>query len=111
MLHGMASVEPFTLRALGSPQVFQTGETFKSAPLIDYQHPHDLIMGLGATYRIESGAVAYSFGADAVGSPALGPTAFMHRESGRNNPSSTALASLSRLHPYHPGRPARRRRG
>ncbi len=86
ILHGMASLEPFTLKALGSPQVFQTGETYKSAPLIDYQHPHDLIMGLGATYRIESGAVAYSFGADAVGSPALGPTAFMHRESARNNP-------------------------
>ena len=86
ILHGMASLEPFTLKALGSPQVFQTGETYKSAPLIDYQHPHDLIMGLGATYRIESGAVAYTFGADAVGSPALGPTAFMHRASARNNP-------------------------
>ena len=86
MLHGMASLEPFTLKALGSPQVFQTGETYKSAPLIDYQHPHDLIMGLGATYRIQSAAVVYSFGADAVGSPALGPTAFMHRESGRHNP-------------------------
>jgi len=86
MLRGMASLEPFTLKALGSPQVFQTGETYRSAPLIDYQHPHDLIMGLGATYRIQSGAVAYSFGADAVGSPAVGPTAFMHRESGRHNP-------------------------
>jgi hypothetical protein len=86
VLQGMASLEPFTLKALGSPQVFQTGETYKTAPLIDYQHPHDLIMGLGATYRIEAGAMAYGFGADAVGSPALGPTAFMHRESARDNP-------------------------
>ena len=31
-----------TLRDIGSPQVFQTGETFGGAPLIDYQHPHDL---------------------------------------------------------------------
>ena len=36
---------------IGSPQVFQTGEMFRDAPLIDYQHPHDLVMGLGAEYR------------------------------------------------------------
>ncbi len=30
--------------------------------------------------------MAYVFGADLVGSPALGPTAFMHRESARDNP-------------------------
>ena len=45
---GMFSFEPFTLQDIGSPQVFQTGETFNGAPLIDYQHPHDLIMNLGA---------------------------------------------------------------
>src|SRR5690348_16028373 len=32
-LLGMASLEPFTLEKLGSPQVFQTGETYKGAPL------------------------------------------------------------------------------
>jgi hypothetical protein len=32
--------------------------------------------------------VTYSFGADAVGSPAIGPAAFMHRASGRNNPQA-----------------------
>ena len=49
-LAGMFSLEPFTLRDIGSPQVFQTGETFNGAPLIDYQHPHDLIMNLGGEY-------------------------------------------------------------
>ena len=49
-LMAMFSLEPFTLRDIGSPQVFQTGETFKGAPLIDYQHPHDLIMNLGGEY-------------------------------------------------------------
>lgn len=34
------------MTTLGSPQVFQTGETFNDAPLIDYRHPHDLIMNL-----------------------------------------------------------------
>jgi hypothetical protein len=83
---GMLSLEPFTLKAIGSPQVFQTGETYKTGPLIDYQHPHDLVMKLGATYRIEHEDVAYLLGAALVGSPALGPTPFMHRESGRDNP-------------------------
>ena len=82
----MTSLEPFTLQKIGSPQVFQTGETFHSAPLKDYQHPHDLIMGLGADYTGKAGAATYVLGADLVGSPALGPTAFMHRESAYGNP-------------------------
>ena len=36
---GMISLEPFTLQAIGSPQVFQTGETFNGGALVDYQHP------------------------------------------------------------------------
>jgi hypothetical protein len=82
----MASLEPLTLEKIGSPQIFQTGETFHRAPLIDFQHPHDLVMGLGADYTRAKGAVSYVLGADLVGSPALGPTAFMHRPSGYGNP-------------------------
>jgi hypothetical protein len=70
----------------GSPQIFQTGESWQSVPLVNIQHPHDLIMGLGVTYRIAGPKAAYIFGADLVGSPTLGPTAFMHRESARDNP-------------------------
>jgi hypothetical protein len=87
-IDGMISLEPFTLQAIGSPQVFQTGETFNGRPLIDYQHPHNLVMQLGATYRIEHHEVAYLFGAALVGAPALGPTPFMHRESARDNPQA-----------------------
>ena len=83
---GMLSLEPFTMRALGSPQLFQTGESYQQTPLVNNQHPHDLVMELGATYRVEHRAVTYSVGADLVGSPALGPTPFMHRESARDNP-------------------------
>jgi len=32
----MFSLEPLTIADIGSPQVFQTGETFARAPLIDY---------------------------------------------------------------------------
>ena len=70
----------------GSPQLFQTGESYQGAPFVNVQHPHDLVMGLGATYRIVRPSVAYVFGADLVGSPTLGPAPFMHRESARDNP-------------------------
>src|SRR5439155_1058741 len=70
----------------GSPQLFQTGESYQQVPFTNVQHPHDLVMGLGATYRIERTNAAYVFGADLVGSPTLGPTPFMHRVSARDNP-------------------------
>ncbi len=85
-LDGMLSLEPFTMHAIGSPQVFQTSGSYHGAPLIDYQHPHDLVMGLGASYRITHERLTYSLGAYVVGAPALDPTAFMHRESARDNP-------------------------
>jgi hypothetical protein len=86
-LMGMFSLEPFTMAAIGSPQVFQTGESYQRSPLINYQHPHDLFMALGAAYRFQTGPLAYTLAADVVGAPALGPTPFMHRESARDNPS------------------------
>jgi hypothetical protein len=82
----MLSLEPFTIPAGGSPQLYQTGESYQQIPLVNNQHPHDLFMGIGATYRIQQGRITYTFGADLVGSPALGPTPFMHRESARSNP-------------------------
>lgn len=87
-LHGMASLEPFTIEKQGSPQVFQTGEAYEGGPLIDRQHPHDLVMDLGITYTIERGPLAYMLAAALVGAPALGPPPFMHRESGRDNPQA-----------------------
>jgi hypothetical protein len=80
-LHGMLSLEPFTLRDLGSAQVFQTGETFEGAPLIDYQHPHDLFMGLSLAYEQPLGRATLLLRGGPVDEPALGPTAFMHRAS------------------------------
>jgi hypothetical protein len=85
-LSGMMSLEPFTLRKLGSPQVFQTGEMYRGGPIIDYQHPHDLLMEFGARYRMQRNAVGIEIEGDLVGSPALGPTPFMHRSSARDNP-------------------------
>lgn len=104
-VQGMFSAEPWTVGTLvyakldgpfggqpitagGSPQVFQTGESFQRSPIINYQHPHDLLMGLGATYRFTGGPLTYTLGAHLVGAPALGPAAFMHRASARDNPQA-----------------------
>lgn len=88
-LRGMFSFEPFTFPPGGSPLLFQTGETYKGAPLVDRQHPHDLFMELSATYTLpigDRGAWFTYFGYP--GEPALGPTAFMHRASASENPSA-----------------------
>jgi hypothetical protein len=87
-LKGMLSLEPLTLRAIGSPQAFQTGETYQGGALVDYQHPHDLLMELGANLRVPVGSVAIVAGADLVGPPTLGPPAFMHRPSAAFNPQA-----------------------
>ncbi len=85
-LEAMLSLEPFTIAAAGSPQLFQTGESYKGTPLVNLQHPHDLLMALGATYRLEAGPIQWFMGADLAGSATLGPMPFMHRASARNNP-------------------------
>src|SRR5262245_11210966 len=83
---GMLSLEPFTMENQGSPQLFQTGESFNRIPLVNFQHPHDFLMNFGATYRFVRSGASYIVGADLVGTPTLGPTPFMHRASGRDNP-------------------------
>jgi hypothetical protein len=85
-LSGMFSFEAFTLRDLGSPQVFQTGETFGGAPLIDYQHPHDLFMNLGGDFTRTLNGTNLTIGAFIVGAAPIGPPAAMHRPSGTDNP-------------------------
>lgn len=88
-LRGMFSFEPFTFAPGGSPLLFQTGETYKGRPIIDAQHPHDLVMELSATYTVPLGDRATWFSyLGYPGEPALGPTAFMHRASASENPSA-----------------------
>ncbi|PKK37489.1 hypothetical protein BWI96_06380 [Siphonobacter sp. SORGH_AS_0500] len=86
----MVSLDRLTEGGGGYPLLYQTGESWKGSPLIDRQHPHDLISGLtvGYTQRLSakvdiSGYVGYP------GEPALGPVAFMHRFSSMNNPDAT----------------------
>jgi len=85
-LQAMLSLEPFTIQPQGSPQLFQTGESYQRVPLVDFQHPHDLLMNLSGSYRYSTAVATFDIGGGLVGAPALGPTAFMHRESARDNP-------------------------
>jgi hypothetical protein len=88
-LRSMFSLEPLTLSGGGSPELFQTGETYQGRPLRDAQHPHDLFMTLSASYTVslgERGSWFAYFGLP--GEPALGPVAFMHRASAAENPTA-----------------------
>jgi hypothetical protein len=89
MLRGMFSLDPWTVRPRGYPQLFQTGETFRGRPLIDAQHPHDLFMELAADYTYPLGKNrSLELYLAPVGEPALGPPAFMHRVSAAENPTA-----------------------
>ena len=85
----MFSLEPYTVRKIGSAQVFQTGESYQGIALVDYQHPHDLVMGAGLSYEWPAmGATRVRVEGDLVGAPALGPPAFMHRGSAEPDPTA-----------------------
>lgn len=85
----MSSLEPATIARGGSPQLFQTGETYKGQPIVDRQHPHDFFMNASATFRLAVGGDGAAWAQAALrGEPALGPTAFMHRASAGENPAA-----------------------
>ncbi len=88
-LRAMFSLEPLTYSGAGSPQLFQTGEVYRGEPILDAQHPHDLLMELSARYTRPLGDRASWFAyVGYPGEPALGPVAFMHRASSSENPAA-----------------------
>ena len=83
----MGSAEPYTLGDVGYPLLLQTGETYQGVPLHDRQHPHDLAMELSTTIEQRLvGPLSGSLYLAAVGEPASGPVAFMHRPSAEGDP-------------------------
>jgi hypothetical protein len=88
-LRAMLSPDPF-MGASGYPVLLATGETADGrTPLVDRQHPHDLFMELAATYSYQFAKTSSVFlYAGLPGDPALGPSAFMHRTSGLDNPEA-----------------------
>ena len=86
-LRAMFSLEPATVTGQYYPELFQQGETANGRPIIDGQHPHNFFMELGALYDIRLGEHGLiSFYAAPVGDPAIGPTAYPHRQSASEDP-------------------------
>jgi hypothetical protein len=88
-IDAMFSIDPLTVGKKGYRELFQVGETFEGQPLIDYQHPHDLFMQLAVIWRMPVNAdTGFTLAGGPSAEPALGPVAFMHRASARENPMS-----------------------
>ena len=88
-LKSMLSLDP-VMGPAGYPLLLQTGETANGAtPLVDRQHPHNLLMELAGVYAlpIAAGSSAFVY-LGYPGEPALGPAKFMHRFSGRDDPAA-----------------------
>ena len=84
----LMSLEPFIGRR-GYPLLLASGETADgTTPLIDRQHPHDLMMELAGTYSHSFSDDDSVFYLGDPGEPALGPTAYMHRLSGEDDPAA-----------------------
>lgn len=85
----MLSPDPFMGRR-GYPLLLASGETADGAtPLIDRQHPHDLVMEMAGSYsrRLDDQSSVFLY-LGYPGEPALGPSAFMHRASALDDPAA-----------------------
>jgi hypothetical protein len=91
-LRGMISLEPWTIRGCGYPDLLASGEVCQGAAIHDRQHPHDLFMEIAAEYdRPMARGIRLQLYGGPVGEPALGPVAFPHRISAMPN----ALAPIT----------------
>lgn len=88
-LRAMLSPDPF-MGKRGYPLLLAAGETADGVtPLVDRQHPHELVMELSATWAAPLGEDTSGFVYAAYpGEPAFGPPAFMHRSAARASPEA-----------------------
>jgi hypothetical protein len=88
-LRAMLSPDPFMGKE-GFPLLLAAGETADGVnPLIDRQHPHELVMELSASYSRPLSATDSVFAYIGLpGEPAFGPPAFMHRMSAMDSPEA-----------------------
>jgi hypothetical protein len=86
-LRTMLSLEPATVGNRAYPELFQQGETAFGKPIVDGQHPHDFFMEVAALYDVPlSRNTLLSLYAAPIGDPAIGPTAYPHRQSASEDP-------------------------
>ncbi len=88
----MFSAESLTSPHPGFPEIFQTGETYHGAPLVDHQHPHNVFAELAALYTLPlTKTISWQVYGGPSAEPALGPVTYIHRASASELP----LAPLS----------------
>lgn len=88
-LHGMSSIEALLDGGEGYSLLLQSGGRFKRGPINNRQHPNDVLMELSASYsHLVTESFSMSVYAAPIGGPALGPIAYMHRVSARNDPAA-----------------------
>jgi hypothetical protein len=86
-VRAMFSLEPGTIGNRNYPELFQQGETAYGTPIVDGQHPHDFFMEVAALYDLPlTQNTLFSLYAAPVGDPAIGPTAYPHRQSASEDP-------------------------
>jgi len=88
-LRAMLSPDPLMGKD-GYPLLLAAGETADGVtPLVDRQHPHELVMELSASYARRLSAKDSVFAYIGLpGEPAFGPPAFMHRMSAMDSPEA-----------------------
>jgi hypothetical protein len=85
--NAMTSFEALTLPRQGYPELLQTGGTDRGARIVNRQHPHNLVNEAAAAYDHSlTSRLAASLYVAAIGEPALGPVAYMHRPSAGADP-------------------------
>ena len=88
-LRAMVSPDPLMGKD-GYPLLLAAGETADGVnPLVDRQHPHELVMELSASYsrRLSDTDSVFAY-IGLPGEPAFGPPAFMHRMSAMDSPEA-----------------------
>ena len=85
-LRGMVSLEPWTVRGCGYPDLLATGERCDGVLIHDRQHQHDLFMEIAAQYdRRLTNSIRWQVYGGPAAEPALGPAAYPHRISAMPN--------------------------
>jgi hypothetical protein len=85
----MLSAESLTSPHPGFPQIFQTGETYHGAPLVDHQHPHNVFAELSGYYSLPVAKnVSWELYGGPAAEPALGPVVYLHRASAAELPAA-----------------------
>lgn len=88
-LRAMLTPDPL-MGKRGFPLLLAAGETADGvAPLVDRQHPHELVMELSASYSrpLTPRDTVFAY-VGLPGAPAFGPPAFMHRMSAMDSPEA-----------------------